>query len=885
MGVLKGMDMVGLQMKESHGDQQDAGIGAVHDNTSDVRTANAEGAENNLGKTINADTVIDSVGDKKGNGTHGDWILVQKKKVMKKGKKGVDAPQNQIKVSDIPKSGKIPLVFKAVKAKGITITEPQSQPFDPPHFSEPSSSETRGIMRKKRPRKQQALGPLPKVHDEAFYKKVLPSSVSKSLEMLGLTQEASQKRSGPGKKLLDVGGGASSLMPICHVKGNQFRFIDTAIQDLSNDRQDCHMGSQVEHLDRLEAPGDGGIWVLSNLPSDFHTMIVDVHPQLLTIKLTHAQAAWFVTAVYGSPNPVAREELWGHLPHVASSISSSWIVTGDFNEVLLPSEVQGCNYIRSRADKFAQTLDRCALMDLGSTGGIFSWVRRTVNGCNMAKRLDRVLVNQTWRLSYPEAYVEMLPRCFSDHSPLLVRLRGSSNERGPRPFRFLAAWTSHPGYKMVVEGAWNKSVSSVAAKLLDVNSGDSSLWFANWTRHGNLCDKVPFVNISDSNMLVRDIWNGVTWDLSALYTILPANVRDFILQSSSPCNQRIPDGWVWRNEHHGVYTTASGYRWLVSQFRTFDEVDTIWSQVWRLQVPEKVRFFLWQCCHNALPTNMKRFSCKLSSSAACPRCSSSVESLIHCLRDCPHARELWMRSGCVRDGNFFILEPVVWLRNLLRMDSVFWASVAWWQWKWRNSFVFDAAPWNIDFVLNQISISFAEFSVFAQSLCLFMHPDTSSHWLPPDHNWFKVNVDGSFLNHGNVMGVGGLVRDSIGAWVQGFRSFEGFGDSLLAEIIAVVRGLEFAIDLGLECVICETDSATALELIEKQRTVISSFYLQELERINSLHVRFTNLVFIRVPPDYLARLAHNHKTYFKRWEDPLAEILPLLYLDLQGPVS
>ncbi|KAI8012925.1 hypothetical protein LOK49_LG05G01847 [Camellia lanceoleosa] len=42
--------------------------------------------------------------------------------------------------------------------------------------------------------------------------------------------------------------------------------------------------------------------------------------------------------VYASPNPSARETLWGELEDIANSINKPWLVTGDFNDYTNQSE-------------------------------------------------------------------------------------------------------------------------------------------------------------------------------------------------------------------------------------------------------------------------------------------------------------------------------------------------------------------------------------------------------------------------------------------------------------------------------------------------------------------------------------------------------------------
>jgi hypothetical protein len=50
------------------------------------------------------------------------------------------------------------------------------------------------------------------------------------------------------------------------------------------------------------------------------------------------------------------------------------------------------------------------------------------------KKLDRGIANVEWRLSFPEAFVEVLCRLHSDHNPILLHFGGLPLARGPRPF-------------------------------------------------------------------------------------------------------------------------------------------------------------------------------------------------------------------------------------------------------------------------------------------------------------------------------------------------------------------------------------------------------------------------------------------------------------------
>ena len=78
-------------------------------------------------------------------------------------------------------------------------------------------------------------------------------------------------------------------------------------------------------------------------------------------------------------------------------------------------------------------------------------------------------------MRFPEACMEVLPRVYSDHNPLLLRMSGFPQAHGPKPFRFEAAWVYHEDYHHVVHQAWNKGVNGVVDGLNRVK--DASIIF------------------------------------------------------------------------------------------------------------------------------------------------------------------------------------------------------------------------------------------------------------------------------------------------------------------------------------------------------------------------------------------------------------------------
>nr|KYP76168.1 Transposon TX1 uncharacterized [Cajanus cajan] len=114
-----------------------------------------------------------------------------------------------------------------------------------------------------------------------------------------------------------------------------------------------------------EARGhSGGIWALGKDNSDIHGRVVESHPQAITIQLSSNGLTWCCTGVYGHPVPRVRENLWVHLQALRNNISVPWLLLGDFNDILAPSEQRGGSFSVARASVFAQHMDNCGLMNI-----------------------------------------------------------------------------------------------------------------------------------------------------------------------------------------------------------------------------------------------------------------------------------------------------------------------------------------------------------------------------------------------------------------------------------------------------------------------------------------------------------------------------------------
>lgn len=219
-------------------------------------------------------------------------------------------------------------------------------------------------------------------------------------------------------------------------------------------------------LQVVEAEGhSGGIWILKQSGSSIQVDLVDIYSNTITLKLSCGNLFWYLTGIYASPTYVARVPLWDYLYFLSQHLVGSWLMLGEIIEITTPSEQRGEVFNQNKANGLLKVMDRCNMLDIHSNGGKFTWHRNCRGQRRNVKKLDRGMANLTWRCSFPSAFMEVFSRLHSDHNPLLIRCGGLLFRQGNRPFRFEAAWITHPDYHQVVQSTWTSALSNLVVGL------------------------------------------------------------------------------------------------------------------------------------------------------------------------------------------------------------------------------------------------------------------------------------------------------------------------------------------------------------------------------------------------------------------------------------
>ena len=211
---------------------------------------------------------------------------------------------------------------------------------------------------------------------------------------------------------------------------------------------------------------NGRIWILWK--DQVQVEVIDSTDQCITCSISFDTYQFHLSAVYGLNEGGARRRLWENLRNMHVSLAQKpWILAGDFNVVANPSESSNHNSFQvnsSDIKEFTECLLNLSLQDHAFTGPLFTSTNRQGEGF-LAKKLDRVLINDHWLLAYTQSTVEFLFPGESDHCPAYIKI--SQDFYSPlKPFKFFNFWTKHPDFLRVVESSWNESAIGSSMKVL-----------------------------------------------------------------------------------------------------------------------------------------------------------------------------------------------------------------------------------------------------------------------------------------------------------------------------------------------------------------------------------------------------------------------------------
>ncbi|KAK8623001.1 hypothetical protein V6N13_117897 [Hibiscus sabdariffa] len=146
--------------------------------------------------------------------------------------------------------------------------------------------------------------------------------------------------------------------------------------------------------------------------------------------------------------------------------------------------------------------------------------------------------------------------------------------------------------------------------------------------------------------------------------MLPREKLDLIASVQTPQSGVGMDTSGWSGEDKRLISTRSAYDFLFQGSELGDTV--IWKRIWKLEVPQRIRVFIWLTFQERLLTNVERVQRHIVVLDLCEICRGGREDIEHVLRSCSAAKGVWIRALPleVRES-FFSLPFHDWLRTNL----------------------------------------------------------------------------------------------------------------------------------------------------------------------------------------------------------------------------
>ena len=244
-----------------------------------------------------------------------------------------------------------------------------------------------------------------------------------------------------------------------------------------------------------------------------------------------------------------------------------------------------------------------------------------------------------------------------------------------------------------------------------------------------------------------------------------------------------------------------------------------WKSIWSLNVPGKIKHFLWKSCTNSLPTMENLLKKTIVSENVCHLCSEQPEDVLHALWGRVKVRQVWQsRFGWLISHEV----PAASFSDLVRSVqssptgfSLF-AVTAWAVWHHRNKSRLQAAtiPLNriAGFVESYLQSFVASHRQVRPSVCGSTSP---VKWKPPNANSVKINFDGALFGESDYAGLGVVIRNSNGKVLAALSEKimkPHFAE--LVEILAARRAVMFSYDLGFQNSVFEGDSSSVVKLLQ-----------------------------------------------------------------------
>ncbi|KAH9715816.1 putative reverse transcriptase/RNA-dependent DNA polymerase [Citrus sinensis] len=378
---------------------------------------------------------------------------------------------------------------------------------------------------------------------------------------------------------------------------------------------------------------------------------------------------------------------------------------------------------------------------------------------------------------------------------------------------------------------WGRQVLKNGARWR-IGRGDMvQVYKSNWIPRLNTFKPFSIPSFPEDAKVVELIDARNQWKADFILEYFNKEDAAAIMRTPLPRSPKM-DEVCWHFDKKGMYTVKSGYK-IALRLKypdipsTSEDCSCYWKAIWRLELPEKTKIFLWRAAQNMLPTVENLWKKKVTASPLCQICRRSVEIVSHALIECKAAGKIWKQSILTDKGievykGQDMLE--VWFqmsKRLCKADLELLGATWWITWNTRNRLLFKGEKINSN-------VSAAKAQAIVKAYRRVKHVGSSQaanredkkhhQWTPPLARSFKINVDAATNVEAKTVGLGAIIRDDKGRVVAAaVKPSRLSWDVQFAEAEAVELGLQVAKEAQLTSIIIETDYQEVAGLVNHKK--------------------------------------------------------------------
>ncbi|XP_050252787.1 uncharacterized protein LOC126699161 [Quercus robur] len=216
-------------------------------------------------------------------------------------------------------------------------------------------------------------------------------------------------------------------------------------------------------------------------------------------------------------------------------------------------------------------------------------------------------------------------------------------------------------------------------------------------------------------------------------------------------------------------------------------------------------------------------------SVSCALCNVLPEDSLHAVWYCEAISGAWStldwfhQTAPPRPTSFTELLSS-FLYNKEEFRAEIFVIMVWLLWNRRNAVQFGHPPLPVASICSSAGSYLQEFLQAQNVVPESPRPPPMQQWRPPDPQCFKVNFDAALFQRSNLAGIGIIARNHVGEAVGALSSPIPMAQSVAdIEALACLKAVQFALEIGLNRVVIEGDSAVIINALLHGAGELASF--------------------------------------------------------------